>query len=146
MVSNRREKLCLNNYSFQNTRIYTLVYVSEYFQNHYILILINIFLLLSSSAFFSWEILEVHVHIMKFWRGTCISVRHGDAGDAVASPTLKNWPLFGQKFSKLGQSIQLHSHVSEVVVQGDADDCNNEALMNRIIYVTAAIICRVVVM
>jgi len=29
-----------------------------------------------------------------------ISVRHGDAGDAIASPTLKNWPLFGQKFSK----------------------------------------------
>jgi len=37
-----------------------------------------------------------------------ISVQHEDAGDAVASPTLKNWPLFGQ-------SIQLHSHVSEVV-------------------------------
>jgi len=35
------------------------------------------------------------------------------AGDAVASPTLKNWPLFGQQLSKLGQSIQLHSHVSE---------------------------------
>jgi len=41
-----------------------------------------------------------------------ISVRHGDA---VASPILKNWPLFGQKFSKFGQSIQLHSHASEVV-------------------------------
>jgi len=27
-----------------------------------------------------------------------ISVRYGDAGDVVASPTLKNWPLFGQKF------------------------------------------------
>jgi len=25
-----------------------------------------------------------------------------DAGDAVASPTLKNWPLFGQKVSKFG--------------------------------------------
>jgi len=37
-----------------------------------------------------------------------ISIRHGDA---VASPTLKNWLLFGQKFSKYGQSIQLHSHV-----------------------------------
>jgi len=44
-----------------------------------------------------------------------ISVQHGDAGDAVASPTLKNWPLFGQKFSKFGQSVQLHSHVSEAV-------------------------------
>jgi len=44
-----------------------------------------------------------------------ISVWHGDAGDAVASSTLKNWPLFGQKISKFGQSIQLHSHVSEVV-------------------------------
>jgi len=44
-----------------------------------------------------------------------ISVWHGDAGDAVASPTLKNWPLFGQKFSILGKSIQLHSHVGEVV-------------------------------
>ena len=47
--------------------------------------------------------------------GLAISVRDGDAGDAVASPTLKNWPLFGKKFSKFGQSIQLHSHVSEVV-------------------------------
>jgi len=44
-----------------------------------------------------------------------ISVRHGDAGDAVASPTLQNWPLFGQKFSNFGQSIQLHSHASEEV-------------------------------
>ena len=44
-----------------------------------------------------------------------IRVQHGDAGDAAVSPTLKNWPLFGQKFSKFGQSIQLHSHVSEVV-------------------------------
>ena len=44
-----------------------------------------------------------------------ISVRHGDAEDAVAFPTLRNWPLFGQKFSKFGQSIQLHSHVSEGV-------------------------------
>ena len=44
-----------------------------------------------------------------------ISVRDGGAGDAVASPTLKNWPLFGQKISKFGQSIQLHSHVSDVV-------------------------------
>jgi len=41
-----------------------------------------------------------------------ISVWRGGAGDEVASPTLKNWPLFGQKFSK---RIQLHSHVSEVV-------------------------------
>jgi len=41
-----------------------------------------------------------------------ISVRHGDA---VASPMLKNWPLFGQKFSKFGQTVQLHSHVSELV-------------------------------
>jgi len=30
-------------YSFQNTRIYTQVYVSEYFQNQYRLILINNF-------------------------------------------------------------------------------------------------------
>jgi len=44
-----------------------------------------------------------------------ISVRHGDAGNAVASPMQKNWPLFGQKFSKFGQSIQLSSHVSQVV-------------------------------
>jgi len=35
--------------------------------------------------------------------------------DALASSTLKNWPLFGQKFSTFGQSIQLYSHVSEVV-------------------------------
>jgi len=40
-----------------------------------------------------------------------ISVQHGDAEDAIASPMLKNWPLFGQKFSKFGQNIQLHSHV-----------------------------------
>ena len=44
-----------------------------------------------------------------------ISVRHGDAGDVVASPKLKNWPLYGQKFSTFGQSIQLHSRGSEVV-------------------------------
>ena len=44
-----------------------------------------------------------------------IGVRHGDAGDAIASPTLKNWPLFGQKFLKFEQSIQLNPHVSEVV-------------------------------
>jgi len=30
---------------------------------------------------------------------TPLSVRHGDAGDADASPTLKNWPLFEQKFN-----------------------------------------------
>jgi len=41
-----------------------------------------------------------------------IRVRHGDA---VASPALKIWPLFGQKFSKFRQIIQLHSHVNEVV-------------------------------
>jgi len=41
---------------------------------------------------------------------TNISIWHGDAGDAVTSPMLKNWPLFGQKFSKFGQ---LPSHVSE---------------------------------
>ena len=44
-----------------------------------------------------------------------ISVQHGDAGDVVASPTLKNWPLFGKNFSRFGQSMQLHSHISEVV-------------------------------
>ena len=44
-----------------------------------------------------------------------ISDWHGDAGDATASPMLKNWPLFRQKFSKFGQSLQLHSHVSEVL-------------------------------
>jgi len=46
--------------------------------------------------------------------GVNISVRHGDAGDAVASPTPQDRPLFGQKFSQFGQRIQLHSHVSEV--------------------------------
>jgi len=44
-----------------------------------------------------------------------ISILHGDAGDAVASTKLKNWPLFGQKCSIFGQSIQLHSRASEVV-------------------------------
>jgi len=29
---------------------------------------------------------------------TGISVRHVDAGDAVTSPKLKNWPLFRQKY------------------------------------------------
>jgi len=53
--------------------------------------------------------------ISAYAHAASISVRHGDAGDAVASPTLKNWPLFGQNFSKFEQSIQLHSHVSEVV-------------------------------
>jgi len=43
-----------------------------------------------------------------------ISVWHGNAGDAVSSPKLKHWPLFGQKFSTFGQSIQVHSRVSEV--------------------------------
>ena len=33
------------------------------------------------------------------------SVRHGYAGDGVVSLTLENWPLFGQKFSTLGQII-----------------------------------------
>jgi len=44
-----------------------------------------------------------------------IGLWHGDAGDAVASPTLKNWPLFGKKFSTFGQSMQLHSLISEIV-------------------------------
>jgi len=37
------------------------------------------------------------------------------SGDTVTFPTLKNWPLFGQKFWTFGQSIQLHSHVNELV-------------------------------
>jgi len=49
-----------------------------------------------------------------------ISIRHGDAGDAVASPTMKHWPLFGQKFLKFGPSIHLHSHVSESIFQTKA--------------------------
>jgi len=44
-----------------------------------------------------------------------ISVRHGDAGDAVTSPTLEKWLLFGQKFSTFGQIIQLCSRLSGVV-------------------------------
>ena len=47
--------------------------------------------------------------------GVFISARHGDAGDVATSPTLKNRPLFGQKFSTFGQSMQLHSRISEVV-------------------------------
>jgi len=39
----------------------------------------------------------------------------GDAGGAVGSPMLENWPLFGQKFLTLGQIIQLHSHLTEAV-------------------------------
>jgi len=49
-----------------------------------------------------------------FISGAGISVEYRDARDAVASPTLKNWPLFGPNFSKFGQLIQLHSHVKEV--------------------------------
>jgi len=41
-----------------------------------------------------------------------ISVRQGDA---VASPMLENWPLFGQNFLRCGQIIQLHSHLTEAV-------------------------------
>jgi len=37
-----------------------------------------------------------------FTRGKLNNVKHKhmawDAEDAVASPTMKNWPLFGQKF------------------------------------------------
>jgi len=44
-----------------------------------------------------------------------ISMQHGDAGDAVAFPKQKNWPLLGQKFAIFGQSIQLQLRVSEVV-------------------------------
>jgi len=52
-----------------------------------------------------WAVYEKEKHFwLKCRTHFSISVRHGDAGDAVASPTLKNWPLFGQ-------SIQLHSHV-----------------------------------
>ena len=42
-------------------------------------------------------------------------VRHGDARDAVISQTMKNWPIFGQKFWTIGQIMQHHSHISEVV-------------------------------
>jgi len=44
-----------------------------------------------------------------------ISVQHGDVGDAVASPTLENWPLFGKKFWKFEKIIQLHWHLTEAV-------------------------------
>jgi len=36
-------------------------------------------------------------------------------GDAVTSPTLEIWSLFGQNFSTFGHIIQLHSHLSEVM-------------------------------
>jgi len=38
------------------------------------------------------------------------------AWDAVVSPKLENWPLFGQKFSIFGQIMQLHSHLIEVML------------------------------
>jgi len=38
-------------------------------------------------------------------------VQHGDAGDEIASPTLKNGPLFGQKFSTFERCIQLYIHM-----------------------------------
>ena len=37
---------------------------------------------------------------------------------------LKNWPLFGQKFSNFGQSIQQHSHVSRAGLRaGNGGNC-----------------------
>jgi len=67
-----------------------------------------------------------------FLSGAPISVRHGDAGDAVAFPALKNWLLFGQKFSKFGQSIQLNSRVSEVasIFQTEAKYQSNQRQNN----------------
>jgi len=44
-----------------------------------------------------------------------VSVRHGDAREAVSSPTLANRPLFGKIFSSFGQIIWLHSQSSGVV-------------------------------
>jgi len=66
----------------------------------------------SANVFFDIVQVQFRLSCMKFTMVMVISVQHGDA---VASPMLKNWPLFGQKFSKFGQSTQLHSHVSEVV-------------------------------
>jgi len=43
-----------------------------------------------------------------------ISVRHGDAGNTVASPTPKNWRLFGQKNSTFGQIEKLDSRLSNL--------------------------------
>jgi len=68
-----------------------------------------------------------------------IRVRHGDAGNGVASPTLKNWPLFGQKFSKFGQSMQLHSYVSELVLFSKLRQKNNQ-INSKIIANTAKIV------
>jgi len=64
-----------------------------------------------SALFSNW----LSSYRIAFMSVLIISVGHRDAGDVVVSPTLKNWPLFGQKFSKFGQGMQLHSHVSEVV-------------------------------
>ena len=55
--------------------------------------------------------LKFFIQLDKVWPAG-ISVWHGDA---VTSPKLKNWPLFGQKFSIFGQSIQLHLRESELV-------------------------------
>ena len=97
---------------------------------------IPIFLLKTSMIFFHFKLLQEkfeglkggsfmvghwrHLALRRHWITECIlgvsiSARRGDAGDTVASPTLKNWPLFGQRFSKFGQSLQLHSHASDVV-------------------------------
>jgi len=52
-------------YSFRN--IYTNI--SEYyFQNHYMLI--GKYILITSTAFWSQEILGVHAQLSKCWRGT----------------------------------------------------------------------------
>jgi len=64
-----------------------------------------------------------------------ISVRRGDA---VASPTLKNWPLFGKNFSTFGQSMQLHSHISEVVSMFLRQ--NNGQIIGKIVAINGKII------
>ena len=61
-----------------------------------------------------WHLLDVVHNILNMQRYAHKRNTWG-CRKAVASPMLKNWPLFGQKLSKFGQSIQLHSHVSEVV-------------------------------
>ena len=73
---------------------------------------------------------HIHGTVLLF---THISVRHGDA---AASPTLKNWPLFGQKFSKFGQSIQLHSHVMRYCLFSKLRQ-NNKQINGKIMAKTA---------
>jgi len=52
------------------------------------------------------DVMTIHTHTASVRHGDAIasaSIGHGDAIDAIASPTLKNWPLFRQNFQHFGK-------------------------------------------